>query len=273
MEQLLLIGAGLLLASIIVSRASSRLGVPALIVFLAIGIIAGQLGLGSIATQYPQAIQLVAVIALVNILFSGGLDTAWSDLRPVLARGLLLATIGLIINAILVAVVMRYLLSMSWPEGLLFGSIIGCTDAAAVFGILRSRRMVLRSGLGAMAELESASNDPMAVFLAIAFIEIIKTPGASIVQIIPMFFVQMGLGTVIGIAMGFVIPWAINVLNLAEEGLYPPLSLGLAVLTYAIAAVLGGSGFLAAYVAGVMMNTRRYFHKRSIARFHAGLPG
>src|ERR1035437_2641271 len=145
MEQILLIGAGLLLASIVFSRASAELGVPALIVFLAVGIIAGQLGLGAIAAQQQGAIQLIAVVALINILFSGGLDTNWSDLRPVLGRGLLLATIGLIINAVLVAVVMRWLLQTTWPEGLLFGSIIGCTDAAAVFSVLRSQRMMLQS--------------------------------------------------------------------------------------------------------------------------------
>jgi cell volume regulation protein A len=153
---------------------------------------------------------------------------------------------------------------------LLFGSIIGCTDAAAVFGILRSRRMMLRSGLGTMAELESATNDPMAVFLALALIEIIKTPGTSIWHLVPQFFVQMGLGSVVGLAMGIAIPWMINALNLAEDGLYPPLSLAFAILTYAAAAWIGGSGFLAAYIAGIVMNTKRYYHKQSIARFHSG---
>lgn len=270
MEQLLLIGAGLLLASIVVSRASSEFGVPALIVFLAVGIIAGQFGLSTFAEQQQSLIQMIAIVALINILFSGGLETNWSDLRPVLGRGLLLATIGLVINAVFVAVVMRSLLDTTWPEGLLFGSIIGCTDAAAVFSVLRSQRMMLRSGLGPMAELESASNDPMAVFLALALIEVIRMPGASVLHLVPSFFIQMGLGAVVGLAMGRVIPWAINRLDLAEDGLYPPLSLAFAVLTYAVAAVLGGSGFLAAYVAGIMMNSRRYFHKRSLARFHSG---
>ena len=271
MENLiLLIASGLVLVSIVASRMSSRLGVPALIVFLGVGIVAGGFGLRQAAAQYPNVIQLIAVVALVNILFSGGLDTTWSELRPVLGRGLLLATIGLIVNAIIVAFAMQYLFATTFDQGLLFGSIIGCTDAAAVFGILRTRRMMLRSGLGTMAELESATNDPMAVFLALSLIEILKTPGETIWHLVPSFFIEMGLGSVVGIAMGFAIPWAINVLDLAEQGLYPPLSLGFAILAYAAAATIGGSGFLAAYVAGVVMNTRRYYHKKSIARFHSG---
>ena len=194
----------------------------------------------------------------------------WNELKPVLGRGLALATIALIINAVLVALVLRMLFPVSWPEGLLFGSIIGCTDAAAVFSVLRSKTMRLRSGLGTLAELESAANDPMAVFLSLALIQIIKTPDASMWSMVPMFFIQMGLGAAIGWVIGLD---RSNNDRLVESGtgrIYPALTISIALLTYAITASLGGSGFLAAYVCGILINTKRFRHKESLIRFHTG---
>ncbi len=270
MEMQLLIGAGLLLAAIVFSRVSSRLSVPALVVFLFVGILAGPEGIGKLSIGHPYVIELLATVALINILFDGGLETEWKDLKPVVGSGLLLATIGLILSAVLVATAVRYLFDTTWLVGLLFGSIISCTDPAAVFSILRSRDLSLKAGLAPRAELESATNDPMAVFLALALIALIKTPGASLWSLVPTFFLQMGIGAGVGLVMGRVIPWTINTLELEQQGLYPPLTLALATLTYAIASVLGGSGFLAAYIAGVVTNTRRFYHKRSLVRFHSG---
>ncbi len=269
MQLQLLIGAGLLLAAIVFSRVSSRLSVPALVVFLFVGIIAGPQGLG-LSIDHPHVIELLATIALINILFDGGLETEWNALKPVLGSGLLLATVGLLISAALVAAAVRYLFDTSWLVGLLFGGIISCTDPAAVFSILRSRDLSLKPGLAARAELESALNDPMAVFLALSLITLIKTPGASLLSLVPTFFLQMGIGAALGAVMGRLIPWIINTLNLEQQGLYPPLTLALATLTYGIASVAGGSGFLAAYIAGVVANTQRFYHKRSLVRFHSG---
>ena len=270
MQMQLLIGAGLLLAAIVFSRVSSRLSVPALVVFLFVGILAGPEGIGKLSIDHPYVVELLATIALISILFDGGLETKWEDLKPVVGSGLLLATIGLLISAALMAAAMRYLFDTTWLVGLLFGSIISCTDPAAVFSILRSRDLSLKAGLAPRVELESATNDPMAVFLALALIELIKTPGASLWSLIPTFFLQMGIGAAVGLVMGRVIPWTINTLDLEQQGLYPPLTLALATLTFAIASVLGGSGFLAAYLAGIVANTRRFYHKRSLIRFHSG---
>ncbi len=270
MNTQLLIGATLLLLSIVFSKVSARFGVPALVVFLGVGILAGPEGIGGLSIDHQGFVELLATIALVNILFSGGLDTRWNDLKPVLANGLLLATVGLCISAALVAVAMRFLFDVSWIEGLLFGSIISCTDPAAVFAALRSKNVSLKSGLAPMAELESAANDPMAVFLALSLIELLKTPGASITGLIPTFFLQMGVGAACGLILGFAIPKIINALNLDQEGLYPPLSLALAILTYAITVSLHGSGFLAAYVAGITMNAQSFIHKHSLTKFHEG---
>ena len=266
----LLIGAGLLLLSIVFSKVSARFGVPALVVFLVVGILAGPEGIGGLTIDHRSVVELLATVALINILFSGGLETSWQALKPVLGDGLLLATIGLCISAALVAVAMRFLFDVSWIEGLLFGSIISCTDPAAVFAALRSKNVSLKSGLAPMAELESAANDPMAVFLALSLIQLLKTPDSSFTNLIPSFFLQMGVGAACGVLMGRAIPWVINRLNLDQDGLYPPLSLTLAILTFAITFMLHGSGYLAVYVAGIVMNSRRYYHKRSLIRFHAG---
>ncbi|MFI5201170.1 MAG: potassium/proton antiporter [Candidatus Kapaibacterium sp.] len=270
-DVLLFLAAGLVFASILFSKISSRLGVPSLIMFLAVGMLAGPEGIGHISFDDPTVIQALGVLALINILFSGGIESKWSDLRPVLVPGLLLATIGLCINAILIAIAMHFIFALDWLEGLLFGSIIGCTDAAAVFAVLRTKNLSLSNGLVPMAEFESAANDPMAVFLTVMLIALIQSPHEAAVAFVPAFLLQMSIGAAVGFIMGRLIPAIINSLNLDQEGLYPPLTMALSVLTYAIAAFLHGSGYLAAYLAGVVMNGRRFYHKESLIRFHAGL--
>jgi cell volume regulation protein A len=270
-EQILLIGAGLLFVSILFTKISAKLGVPALVAFLIVGIFAGPEGIGHITVHNPDAIQLVGIFALITILFSGGFETEWADLRPVIGRGLLLATIGLCITAGLVAAIVHVLFATTWLEGLLFGSIISCTDVAAVFSVLRSRSLLLRAGLGPIAEFESAANDPTAVILTLAIIQLIRTPGSSVLGLVPEFFLQMIVGVVCGAAMGFVIPKIINWLDLEHDGLYSPLTLALAILTYSLASALHGSGYLAAYVAGVMMNRQGFYQKKSLKRFLVGV--
>jgi cell volume regulation protein A len=270
-ESLLFIAAGLLLLSILFTKVSERLGVPFLLVFLLVGIFAGPEGFAHLTIANHDVVTLIGTIALINILFAGGFETEWRTLKPVLTRGLLLATVGLGIAAFLMAIATHFLFAFSWKEGLLFGSIISCTDVAAVFSVLRSRKLALSGGLGPMAELESASNDPMAVFLALALIQLIKIPGSSVWNLVPEFFLQMGLGAACGLALGLIIPRIINWLSLDQEGLYPPLTIALAILIYAIANALHGNGYLAAYVAGIAMNRQAFFHKRSLKRFHSGV--
>jgi len=270
-EYLLLGTSGLLLLSVIASKASGRLGVPALLLFLLIGMLAGSDGLGGIHFDNPWLAQSLGVVALTFILFAGGMDTEWATVRAQLGKGVALSTLGVAITAGLVGLFARTILGMSWLEGLLIGAIVSSTDAAAVFAVMRSRHVSLRSPLKPLLELESGSNDPMAVFLTIGLISLLTGASTSVTDLLPMFVRQMVLGAAIGYGIGKVMVVLINRLRLEYDGLYPVLTLSLVLLTYSGSAWLGGNGFLAVYLAGLMMGNSEFLHKRSLTRFHDGL--
>jgi len=270
-EYLLLGTSVLLLLSVIASKASGRLGVPVLLLFLIIGMLAGSDGPGGIHFDNPWLAQSLGVVALVFILFAGGLDTEWASVRSQLGRGVMLSTLGVAITAGLVALFATTALGMSWPEGLLIGAIVSSTDAAAVFAVMRSRYVSLRGSLKPLLELESGSNDPMAVFLTIGMISLITGASSSVTDLVPMFIRQMVLGAAIGYGMGRLMVLLVNRLRLEYDGLYPVLTLSLVLLTYSGSAWLGGNGFLAVYLAGLMMGNSDFIHKRSLLRFHDGL--
>ena len=270
-EFILLAASGLLLLSVIASKASGRMGVPALLLFLLIGMLAGSDGLGGIHFDDPWLAQFLGVVALTFILFAGGLDTRWSSVRPMLSHGIALSTFGVAITAGLVGWFATVALGMSWTEGLLIGAIVSSTDAAAVFAVMRSRSVSLREPLKPLLELESGSNDPMAVFLTLGLISLITGSSGSPQDLIPMFVRQMALGAAIGYGMGQLMVLLVNRLRLEYEGLYPVLTLSLVLLTYSGSTWMGGNGFLAVYLAGLMMGNSDFIHKRSLMRFHDGL--
>ncbi len=239
LEYLLLGLSSLLLISVLASKASGRLGVPALLLFLFIGMLAGSEGLGGIGFDYPRLAQSMGVIALTLILFSGGLDTRWHMIRPVLEQGVALATIGVGLTAGLIAWFAAVVLDFSWLEGLLLGAIVSSTDAAAVFSILRSRQTRLRAHLTPLLELESGSNDPMSVFLTVGLIALIISPGTSPLILFPRFLQEMILGALIGYSMGALMVVLIERITLEYEGLYAVLTLALALFAYAVTASVG----------------------------------
>ena len=226
-ENILLVAAILLLLSIVASKASGRLGIPALLLFLLTGMLAGSEGPGGIYFDDPWLSQLVGVAALAFILFDGGLATEWHFVRPVLSQGLLLSTLGVLLTAASVGLFATYVLDFSLLEGLLLGSIVSSTDAAAVFSILRSRDVQLKGKLEPLLELESGSNDPMAVFLTIGFTQLIITPDGSLIGLVPLFFQQMLLGALLGFAFGRLAAALVNRMNLGYQGLYPVLTIAL----------------------------------------------
>ena len=270
-EKIMLAAAILLLIAILASKASSRLGVPALLFFLLIGMLAGSDGPGGIWFDDAHIAQSLGVVALALILFAGGLETEWSAVSPVLWKAVSLSTIGVLITAALVGLFTTAVLGFSWREGLLLGSVVSSTDAAAVFAVLRSRGVRLKGKLGELLELESGSNDPMAVFLTLGCIQLLQHPDASITDLIPIFLLQMTLGAAVGFGMGKAAVWLLNRLKLETEGLYPVLTLALVLLSYGGTALLNGSGFLAVYLAGIVMGSSDFVHKRSLIRFHDGL--
>ncbi len=270
-EYILLGASALLLLSIIASRASDRLGVPALLIFLVVGMLAGSDGPGGIHFDDPYLAQFLGVIALSFILFAGGMETQWAIVRPVLWTAMALSTSGVFITALLVGWFATIVLDFSLLEGLLLGAIISSTDAAAVFSVLRSKKVSLKGRLRPLLELESGSNDPMAVLLTIGFVSLLLHPGDSVLGLIPMFVQQMALGALLGYLMGRGMAYLINTLKLEYEGLYPVLSLSLVILTYGATVTAGGNGFLAVYIAGMVLGNRNFIHKKSLMRFHDGL--
>ena len=266
-----LVAAVLLLLGVVASKASSRLGIPSLLLFLALGMLAGSDGPGGIHVDDFELVQSIGVIALAFILFVGGLDTRWDDVRTVLGPGIVLATAGVLVTALTVGGVATLVLDLSLTSGILLGAIISSTDAAAVFSVLRSRGVGLRGRLRPLLELESGSNDPMAVFLTVAAIELLVEPGTGVAELLPMFVQQMAVGGAVGYGLARLTVVAINRLRLEYEGLYPVLSVAMVLLVYGIAAALGGSGFLAVYIAGLVMAREQFLHKRSLLRFHDAL--
>ncbi|HEY7534817.1 MAG TPA: potassium/proton antiporter [Thermodesulfobacteriota bacterium] len=270
-EYILVGGSILLLLSIIASKASDKLGIPALLIFLVVGMLAGSEGLGGIEFDNPLLAQSLGIVALSFILFAGGLDTDWESIRPLLWRGLTLSTVGVLITSLLIGVFAVKVLNFSLLEGLLLGAIVSSTDAAAVFAVLRSRNVSLKEQLKRLLELESGSNDPMAVFLTIGLISLLVNPSASALKLVPMFFQQMAFGAVIGYLIGKGIILIINRVRLQYEGLYPVLTLSLVLFTYGTTSLLGGNGFLAVYIAGLVIGNSNFIHKKSLIRFHDGL--
>jgi cell volume regulation protein A len=261
----------LVILSILTIKLSNRFGIPSLVLFLAIGMLAGSDGLGGIAFDNPSLVRSLGITALVLILFAGGLDTEWAAVRPILWQGLSLSTIGVLITALLVGVFVSWVQGFSFLEGLLLGAIVSSTDAAAVFMVLRARKAKIPRRLIQLLEFESGSNDPMAVVLTIALIRLLTEPATSFGELVVFFVMQMGVGTVLGIAMGEIMRRLFNALDLELEGIYPVLSVALALLTYGLTDYLDGSGFLAVYLAGLVMQRKPFTHQQSVLRFHDGL--
>jgi cell volume regulation protein A len=267
---ILLTGSVLLLISIIAGKTTHKLGVPTLIFFLIVGVLAGSEGIGGIHFDNAAIAQLIGITALNFILFSGGLDTNWQSIRPVIWRGIALSTLGVFLTAIAVGVFVHYVFGFTIFEGLLLGSIVSATDAAAVFSILRNRGVALKGYLRPVLELESGSNDPMAYFLTITLTGIVASGHASVPELVGSFLKEFILGGAIGFVMGRASVWLINNIKLETEGLYPVLTLGLAIFTYSVTHAIGGNGFLAIYLCAVIIGNSNMVHKRSLIKFYDG---
>lgn len=267
----ILAGAALLLVSIVASDISSRIGAPLLLVFLVLGMLAGEDGPGGIRFDDFEISWVVGTLALAVIIFDGGLRTRRETFRVALGPAVALATAGVVITAALVSVFAVWALGVRWLEGLLLGAIVGSTDAAAVFALLRTQGAALKERVASTLEIESGSNDPMAVFLTVAVLELLAAGRSQFdVSVLASFAVQFGLGTALGLAGGAALVWLINRLTLAT-GLYPLLAAAGGVLTFALAQRLGGSGFLAIYLAGLVLGNARLRSAQVVLRVHDGL--
>ncbi len=270
LDKFILVSSILLLVSILVSKLFRRLGFPVLVGFLGIGMLAGSDGPGGIYFDDAQLAQAIGVLALAFILFSAGLDTPWRDVRPALKSALSLATLGVLLTSVVVGITAVFVLHFSWLEGLLLGAIIASTDAAAVFSVLRSRRLQLTGRLSQVLELESGTNDPMAVFLTVGVLQLLTHPAQQPLTLVLFFVQQMGIGLIVGLLLGKGAVLFIKYLHLEVEGLYPVASVALVLLTYGLTSFLGGSGFLAVYLLGMVLSNSA-LPLTFLPRFHDGV--
>jgi len=270
-NELIFYSALLVVASILASAFSSRFGAPILLVFLVLGMLAGEDGPGGVKFDNFELAYLVSTLALAVILFDGGVRTSAESFRVALRPAVSLATLGVVITAVITGAFATWLFDLSWMQGLLIGAIVGSTDAAAVFALLQARGMELQQRVRATLEVESGSNDPMAVFMVVVLVEALAAGHTSLsAGVIVEFVKQMALGALGGYIAGRALVWLINHLNL-ETGLYPLLAVAGGVTTYGLITVAGGSGFLAIYLAGVILGNSSLQAMRDIRRVNDGL--
>lgn len=262
----------LLVASALFTRASERIGVPVLLIFLAIGMLAGSEGVGGIPFENYQLAYRLGTVALVLILFDGGLNTAAGVVRRVAAPAAVLATVGVMGTALLLAAGARWLLGVNWPQAMLLGAIVSSTDAAAVFAVLRGSGVHLQRRVAATLEVESGANDPMAVILTTVVTASIVDPQGGFGWHVPLTIaVQIAVGAVLGLAIGYGGRVLLARTQLAAGGLYAVLLVGVAFLAFAVPTLVYGSGFLAAYVAAIVLGNGQLPYKPGLVRVHDAL--
>ena len=282
-SEIAFIVAGILLfAGVLASKVAARFGIPALFLFLVLGMVAGSDGLGIIDFDNPTLTRSIGDFALVIILFAGGLDANWKQIRPVLGIGLTLATVGVALTMLILGTFAWFVLGtfssfnigpmgITWGEGLLIGAILSSTDAAAVFSILKSSGLALKGQLQPLLELESGSNDPMAVLLTGSIVEIFTTANFSPLGLAGTLLLQLTIGSLLGYGFGQAMVWIVRRLQLAVPGLYPITTLAILLFSFGMTSQLGGNGFLAVYIMGIVLGNSTIPYQELILSFHDGL--
>ena len=276
-ENILLIGSILLFVSIVVGKTGYRFGVPALLLFLMVGMAFGSDGLG-LQFHNAQEAQFIGMVALSVILFSGGMDTKISEIRPILWPGIVLSTAGVLLTALFTGLFIWWLSGMSWTNihfplitSLLLAATMSSTDSASVFAILRSQKINLKHNLRPMLELESGSNDPMAYMLTIVLIQFIQSSGMETAHILGSFIVQFIVGAGAGYLLGKLAILMLNRINIDNQALYPILLLAFVFFTFSLTDLLKGNGYLAVYIAGMMVGNAKIMYRKEIYTFMDGL--
>ena len=276
-ENILLFGSILLFISILVGKAGYKFGMPTLLLFLVVGMLAGSDGMG-IQFENAEQSQFIGMVALSIILFTGGMDTKFRDIRPILAPGIVLSTVGVFFTALFTGFFIWLVSGLSYsniyfslPFSFLLAAIMSSTDSASVFAVLKTQKMNLKNNMRPMLELESGSNDPMAYMITIGLILFIKSSDMDIVSIVKLFAVQFLVGGVAGYGLGKLAVLSINRLNISNKSLYPILTLAFVFFTFSITDFFHGNGYLAVYLAGMMMGNTKMSYRKSIYTFMDGL--
>ncbi|OCW92896.1 K+/H+ antiporter [Macellibacteroides sp. HH-ZS] len=275
-EEVLLICSVILFVSILAGKAGFRVGLPALLLFLGIGMLFGSDGLG-LQFSNPQIAQFIGMIALSIILFSGGMDTKLSEIKPIASQGVVLATLGVLVTTAITGYFIYWLTglvtgyeTLTLAESLLMAAVMSSTDSASVFSILRSKGVYLKQRLRPTLELESGSNDPMAYMLTIILIAYIQSNGMDFQEGAISLAVQLVLGLIAGYILGKVSVWIINKVNVENQSLYPILLLAVIFFIFSITSLVKGNGYLAVYIAGLVVGNSKIIHKKSIITFFDG---
>jgi len=267
--ELILIGGLLLGSGIVAALVADRVRVPGLILFLGLGMLVGSDGIGGVGFDDVELTRTLGTIGLVLILYEGGLTAGWREIRPVLGTALSLATVGTLITSLIAGLAAHLLFDLGALESLILGAAIAATDSAAIFAVLRGS--TLRRKVARALEGESGMNDPVAVLLVTGFIAWIEEPGYGLSDMVFEFVGDLGIGAAVGIAVGYAARWAFMRLDYPTDGLYPVASMAFAALSFGIADVAHGSGFLAVYLTGLALGTGIVPGRRTITAFHQGL--
>ena len=270
-ETLMAVAGALLLVSVFANRISVFLGIPGLLIFIGIGMLAGSDGIVRIQFYDARMTNYIGTVALAFILFAGGLDTRWRDVRPVLAGGSLLATLGVVLTALFLFLPAYYVLRLELPVALLLGVIVSSTDAPAVFMIMRTQKAELRDNLRPLLEFESAGNDPMAVLLSLGALAWLQNSDFAAAGLAKMFVLQLVVGFAAGCGLGWLAGVLLKKICICYFGLYTVFGVGFVLLTFGVAQLLGCSGFLVVYVAGIIIGNRPFTYRRNLIRFHDSL--
>ncbi|HEX5712053.1 MAG TPA: potassium/proton antiporter [Solirubrobacterales bacterium] len=267
--QLILVAGALLAAGIAGALLADKVRVPGLLLFLALGMLAGSEGIGGIDFSNMELARTLGTIALILILFEGGLTAGWSEIRPVLGTAASLATIGTTATAVIAGLAAKLIFDLSTLEGMIVGAAIAATDSAAIFAVLR--RSTLDKRLARSLEGESGMNDPVALLLVIGFIEWIQEPGFGLVDMAGLLAVKLAVGIAVGYAIGRLAVTALNATRLPTDGIYPVATIAIAALAYGVAETAHGSGLLAVYLAALALGSARIPAQRTVVAFHEGL--
>ena len=274
-ENFLLIGAILLFVAVLAGKVAYRLGAPALLLFLGVGVF---FGYEILSFNSPELTQFMGMIALSIILFSGGMDTKFSEIKTVMFPGIILATVGVLLTAFILGGFI-YLISpwlgagLSFPLALLLASTMASTDSASVFSILRTKKQGLTENLRPLLELESGSNDPVAYILVVLLVGMLspQKETMSISTSAIMFVVQMAVGALAGYSFGKAATWIMNKINISNASLYSILLLAIVFFTFSFTIIIKGNGFLAVYIAGLVVGNHKIVHKRTVVAFFDGI--
>jgi cell volume regulation protein A len=267
--ELILVAGGLLAAGIAGALLADRVRVPGLLLFLGLGMLAGSEGIGGIEFDDAELARTLGTIALVLILFEGGLTAGWTEIRPVLGTAASLATVGTVTTAVVAGFAAKEIFELSTLEGMLVGSAIAATDSAAIFAVLR--RSTLEKRLARSLEGESGMNDPVAVLLIIGFIDWIQEPGYGLPDMAGLLILKLALGAAIGLILGKVAVSALNRSRLPTEGIYPVATIAIAAVAYGLAEIAHGSGFLATYLTALALGSGGIPARRTVVAFHEGV--